>query len=76
MDLKAELLAEADAYCTEAGISRARLATLVANDGKFFNRIDAGAGLTIKMFERFKTYFRDHPAAERASANKKTGEAA
>lgn len=75
MDLKSELLTEADAYCETAKISRARLATLVANDGKFFDRIEGGGGLTIKMFERFKKFFEEHPAADRASAQK-TGSAA
>lgn len=70
MDLKSELLREAAAYCETAKISKARLATLVANDGKFFDRIEGGGGLTLKMYERFLAYFRDHPAAERPSANK------
>lgn len=70
MDLKSELIAKADAYCETARISRARLATLVANDGKFFDRIEGGGGLTVKMFERFIAYFRDNPAEDRASANK------
>lgn len=70
MDLKAELLTEADTYCSTAKISRARLATIVANDGKFFDRIEGGGGLTIKMYERFKRFFREHPAADRPSAQK------
>jgi len=70
MDLKAELLAQADAYCEAAGISRARLATLVANDGKFFVRIHSGGGLTVKMYERFMDYFREHPATQRGRVTK------
>lgn len=70
MDLKSELLAQADEYCATARISKARLATLVANDGKFFDRIEGGGGLTIKMYERFLTYFRANPASERASADR------
>lgn len=76
MDLKTQLLTDADTYCEIAKISRARLATLVANDGKFFDRIEGGGGLTIKMFERFEAYFRENPAAQRASANRTTGAAA
>lgn len=70
MDLTADLLAKADDYCATAKISRARLATLVANDGKFFDRVEAGGGLTIKMFERFMAYFREHPAEDRPSAQR------
>lgn len=72
MDLKAELLSQADDYCATAKISKARLATLVANDGKFFDRIEGGGGLTIKMYERFLAYFRQHPANERPSADRIT----
>ena len=67
MDLKSELLIQADAYCEEAGISLARLATIVANDGKFFVRLQSGGGLTVRMYERFMAYFREHPAAERGA---------
>jgi hypothetical protein len=68
MDLKADLVAKADTYCDTANISRARLATLVANDGKFFDRITEGGGLTVRMYERFLQYFKDHPASKRPSA--------
>lgn len=76
MDLKAQLLEQADTYCAMAKISRARLATLVANDGKFFDRLDGGGGLTVKMYERFIAYFRDFPAENRPSAGKQSGAAA
>ena len=65
MDLKAELLRHADKYCADAGISKPRLATLVANDGKFFDRVEGGGGLTVKMYERFMVFFHQHPASER-----------
>lgn len=74
MDLKAELLAQAETYCATAKISRARLATLVANDGKFFDRIEAGGGFTVRMYERFMGYFHDHPAEDRPSASKTAAE--
>lgn len=70
MDLKAELLSQAADYCATAKISKARLATLVANDGKFFDRIEAGGGLTIKMYERCLAYFRQNPASERPGADR------
>jgi hypothetical protein len=41
------------------------LATIVANDGKFFDRVEAGGGFTVGMYERFLKYMEDHPASER-----------
>jgi len=67
MDLKSALIAAADRYCETAEISKARLATLVANDGKFFQRIESGGGLTLKMYERFMAYFRTHPPEKHGS---------
>lgn len=52
MDLTAELLAKVDAHCARTGMSKARLATIVANDGKFFDRIARGGSLTVKTYER------------------------
>ncbi len=40
--------------------SRSRLATLVVNDGKFFDKIEMqGAGCTVATFEKFLLFFRD-----------------
>lgn len=40
--------------------SRSRLATLVVNDGKFFDKVEMqGAGCTIATFEKFLSFFRD-----------------
>lgn len=61
MNMKERLIREADAYCQRAGITRARLATLVMNDNKFFARIERGGGFTVATFERFMTFFADHP---------------
>ena len=62
MDLRAELLRQADAYCTTHAISRARLATLVMNDNKFFDRIERG-GFTNKTYEKFQRFFSESEAA-------------
>lgn len=40
--------------------SRSRLATLVVNDGKFFDKVEMqGAGCTVATFEKFLLFFRD-----------------
>lgn len=62
LDLTADLIARADAYCEATGKSKARLATIVANDGKFFDRIASGGGMTTRMYERFIAYFAANPA--------------
>jgi hypothetical protein len=60
MDLKASLLTIAEAYCRETGMSKARLATLVANDGKFFARVEGGGGFTVQTFERCMRWLAAH----------------
>jgi hypothetical protein len=60
MDLKATLLTVATGYCSATGMSKARLATLIANDGKFFARIEGGGGFTIQTFERAMQWISDH----------------
>jgi hypothetical protein len=57
MNLKDQLLAAAQDYCTARRISKARLATVVVNDGKFFDRIENGGGFTIRTYEKFMAYF-------------------
>jgi|GEM_PF-6889302 len=61
MDITAEFLSEATRYATARGISLSRLATLVINDGKFFQRVEEGGGFTVRTYERFLTYFQTHP---------------
>lgn len=66
MDLRAALIAQADAYCEAHKITRARLGVLVMNDNKFFDRIEKGpGGFTSKTFEKFQTFFatQSHEAA-------------
>lgn len=75
MDLKTDLLARAEAYCAATGISKARLATKVANDGKFFTRIENGGGFTTRMYERFVAFFAANPPPA-PSASPNTGAAA
>lgn len=60
MDITRHLLATADAYCRHTGLSRARVATLALNDGKFFSRIEGGGSPTIRTYHRLMTWLREH----------------
>ena len=57
MTLKATLIDTAERHCRFTGISKARLASIVVNDGKFFDRIERGGGFTADTYERFMAYF-------------------
>lgn len=60
MSLQDQLIADAEAYCAQAGISKARLATIVAKDGKFFVRLGRGGSCTLAMYERFQAFFSEN----------------
>lgn len=54
------LNAVAAEWCAESGRSTARLATLVVNDGKFFERLgEVGKTTTTATLEKFARYFLD-----------------
>ena len=57
MNLKARLLSEADAWVARTGLSHARLASIVINDGKFFERVRKGGEFKVSTYERFMKYF-------------------
>lgn len=54
-----QLVRLAGIWSVENDRSVSRLATIVADDGKFFTRIEAGGRLTTETFEKFLTFFRD-----------------
>ena len=60
MKLKEQLLNAAQKYCDRSGMSKARLATIVVNDGKFFVRLEGGGGCTIETYERVIAYLDKH----------------
>ncbi len=68
MTLREQLLQEAKTFCASAGISEARLATIVVNDGKFFDRIKAGGDFTTGTLEKFRAHFARKSAGEKADA--------
>lgn len=57
MTLKTTLIDAAERHCRFAGISKARLASIVVNDGKFFDRIERGGSFTARIYERFMAHF-------------------
>lgn len=59
ISLRDKLIADAEAYCERRGISLARLATIVANDGKFFVRLKAGGDCATRVYERFQQHFQE-----------------
>jgi hypothetical protein len=74
MDYRERLLRAADAFCKKRNIARATASTLVANDGKFLDRIASGAGCTVKRFDRVMARLQGRaPLYER---NPTSGEAA
>ena len=68
MTLRDKLIRDAYAFACANGISMARLATIVTNNGKLFQRMEAGGDCTTGMFERFQTVFNDADAWEAAKA--------
>jgi len=67
MTLKDRLLKEAEAFCASTGMSKARLATIVVNDGKFFDRIEAGGDCTTGTLEKFQAHFARNASGETAN---------
>ena len=68
MTLCDQLIRDANAFADANGISKARLATIVVNNGKFFKNLADGGDCTTGVFERFQTVFNDADAWEAAKA--------
>lgn len=68
MTLRDKLIRDADAFADANGISKARLATIVVNNGKFFKSLADGGDCTTGVFERFQTVFNDADVWEAAKA--------
>lgn len=60
MTLRDHLLTLSEVYCRHAGLSAARLATIVHRDGKFFSRLAAGGDVYTVSYERIMCWFADH----------------
>lgn len=57
MDLRSQLLAVADAFGVARNVSRARVSTLVFNQGAALDRIARGGDLNTGSFERAMAWF-------------------
>lgn len=68
MTLKDKLLRDAEEFAERKGISMARVATIVAKDGKFFDRIAAGGRVSTDLYERFQAYFAENSVAAKTDA--------
>ena len=54
-----QLVSIADVWAESHGRSKARLATIVVNDGNFFKRIEETENCNLNTFEKFLFFFRD-----------------
>jgi hypothetical protein len=55
-----ELLAKAKEYCSLTGRARSGVSLEILNDSKFFDRIEAGAGCTVRTYEKVMKWFRNN----------------
>ena len=69
MSLKQKLIKQAEEYCKKRKISKARLSTIVVNDGKFFDRIEnKGCDFTVGTYEKFQKFFDEKSQEEEETA--------
>lgn len=60
MDYREELLNACKRYCEATGKAQATVATLVMNDGKFFDRMLAGKGCTVDTYKKVMQWFKEN----------------
>jgi hypothetical protein len=64
VDLTEQMLVTANVFAAATARSRATLATKLRNDGKFFDRVEAGGGVLLQHYEQVMRWFSDNwPAA-------------
>ena len=73
MDYRKQLLEAVEVCCARTGLARATIATKVVNDGKFFDRIEAGGGFTMRTFEAFIRFFEQNAGGAESTAKLKAG---
>lgn len=57
MDYRTQLITLAGTFATARGISEARVATLVANDGQFFSKLRRGRKITVDTYLAVQAWF-------------------
>lgn len=57
MDYRKQILRLADIYANRTGRSTARIATLIHNQGQFFERLEEGKGCTVDTFLKALCWF-------------------
>jgi len=57
MSLTSDLMTVATRYCDATERSRARIATIIFNDGKKFDLIEGGADLGTRVYEKAMLWF-------------------
>lgn len=67
MDYRSNIIEAKNRYCEITGLAPATVATKVANDGKFFDRIEAGKGFTMATYEKVMEWFKENTPKKKAS---------
>lgn len=60
MSLISKIIIVADAFCAARSLSRARVSTLIFNDGKTLGRLAGGGDLQTASYERAMVWFSNH----------------
>lgn len=72
MKLREKLIEAKNLYCASTSLSSATVGTKVANDGKFFDRVEGGGSLTIETYEKVMQWFEENtPKSVKKSNNNK-----
>ena len=67
MDYRQTLINAFDSYCEKSGLAPATVSTRVVNDGKFYDGLTKGKGVTMKRFERAMQWFRENKPPKRTN---------
>lgn len=68
MDLRRNMLDACERYCEATGRKPSTVATLIMNDGKFFNRLRSGGDFQLGTYERVMKWFAENAPAQRGAA--------
>ena len=68
MDDRTKLIAEIDAYCSQAGISPKTLGRKAGQAGSFYVRLKAGKRSWPETIEKVRAYMQENPPDQRGAA--------